>query len=184
MNVIDWVKSMVTSERWKHIESVRKMAVSLASKWDVDQKQADLAGLIHDVARDFSNDDLLKMANEFDIVIDEFSRQSPILLHGPVGAILAQKKFSLTRDVFNSVYYHTTGWKNMSFLEKIVYIADKIEDNRTFPGVEVLREEAFLDLDRALILVLENSLRYQLSKHAPIHPLTIEAWNSVVTHMQ
>ncbi|MBR4030759.1 MAG: hypothetical protein IKJ06_05130, partial [Clostridia bacterium] len=86
-------------------------------------------------------------------------------------------KFNISHDVYNACFYHTVGRQNMSKLEKIVYIADMTEENRTQDGVEKLREIAKLDLNRALLQGIENTISYLSSKKMKIHKNSLEAKN-------
>ena len=84
-------------------------------------------------------------------------------------------------EILSAIYYHTIGKENMSLLEKIIYIADFIEPQRNFPKLEWYREYAFKDLDKALRLIIENTIYFLIDKGKPIHPNTIKARNYLIT---
>jgi len=106
------------------------------------------------------------------------------LIHGPVGAKIATDLFKITdRDILSAIEYHTYGKKNMTKLEKIIYLADLIEEGRDYPGVEELRALAERDLDRAVLKALDNSIIHVIAKGGLIHPNTIEARNYIINKL-
>ena len=86
---------------------------------------------------------------------------NPNLAHGKIAAIIMERDYGISdSDILNAVSFHTTGRPAMSLLEKIIYIADAIEPNRSYPGVEEVREAAFKDLDEACLLSLNRTIEY------------------------
>ena len=103
------------------------------------------------------------------------------LMHGLAGSIIAKHIMGIEdEDVLNSISYHTTGRKNMTILEKIIYIADYIEPMRNFPGVDELRKIAYSNLDEALLLSFDNTIKYVITKGQLLHLDTIEARNYIL----
>ena len=84
------------------------------------------------------------------------------MLHAKVGALLAEKKYDIEdQEVLSAIRWHTTGKPDMTLLEKIVYVADYIEPKRDkAPNLKEVRKMAFVDLDRALLKILEDTLNY------------------------
>ena len=97
------------------------------------------------------------------------------LLHSKTGAAVARDKFGVTDEIYNAIYYHTTGKADMTLLEKIIYLADYIEPSRSFPGVEELRAAVHEDLDRGLCRALADSIQELQGYGSPVHPHTQEA---------
>ena len=112
-----------------------------------------------------------------DLALDDDMLSSKALLHGPAGAEYAKRNFEISENVYNACFYHTVGRKNMSKLEKIIYLADMIEENRTQEGVDELRKLAETDLDKALLQGIKNTISYLTEKGAKIHKNSIEAMN-------
>ncbi|WP_373867079.1 bis(5'-nucleosyl)-tetraphosphatase (symmetrical) YqeK [Thermobrachium celere] len=108
---------------------------------------------------------------------------SPQILHAYVGAHIAREYFSIDDDIFNAIYYHTVGRKDMSILEKIIFIADVIEEGRNFSGVEELRKLAFQDIDLAIIKSCELTIQYVISRGLLLHNNTVELRNSLIIKM-
>ncbi|NLC63911.1 MAG: HD domain-containing protein, partial [Thermoanaerobacterales bacterium] len=146
------LKNRLTHERYTHSLNVMHTASILATRYGVDKKKAELAGLIHDCARDLPADIQLKMATDFGILLDEIEKLQPELVHGPLGAFIARKQYGIDDDeVIRAVTIHSTGDKFMTSFDKILFIADYVEPGRCFPSVESIRKKLARDLDEALL---------------------------------
>lgn len=177
----EYLKEKLTQKRYEHSLSVQDTAVKLARFYHVDVKKASIAGLVHDCAKHMSNDEILSMARKNQILIDEVSELNPQLLHGNIAAVIAKDVMGIyDEEVLNAVACHTTGKKDMNLLEKIVYIADYIEPLRNFPGVEILREEAFTNLDTALLDAFNNTIKIVIDRGQLLHVNTISGRNYLV----
>lgn len=176
--IIDYIKSNLKESRYIHTLGVAEYAVKLAEINGVNPDRAEIAALIHDAAKNMSIDDQMKILNDNNYVIDDIMKESPQILHGPVSAILARNLMGIEdEEVIDAVMYHSTGRKNMSTLEKIIYISDYIEPNRNFPGVDEIRKTTFENLDKGVLLGLSNSIMYVLKNGNMIHPLSVDARN-------
>ncbi|WP_350342521.1 bis(5'-nucleosyl)-tetraphosphatase (symmetrical) YqeK [Proteinivorax tanatarense] len=155
----------LTSARYLHSVLVAKESIVLAKKFGVDHKKAYLAGIAHDIAREFSNTRILKLADKYQLEIDNLQRLYPAsLLHGPIASKILEYDFSIKdSQILNAVFYHTTGSPNMERFEKIICVADYIEPSRNFTGVGKLRNLAYKDLDLCLYHCLLGTY-YHLKK--------------------
>ncbi|KRQ88159.1 putative nicotinate-nucleotide adenylyltransferase [Caloramator mitchellensis] len=172
------LKFILDEKRMIHSLNVANSALELAKYYGIDLQKIEVAALLHDCAKNFSKDELITLAGNYKIEIDEVQRNSPFLLHGPVGAYFAKYEFGIyDDDIFNSIYFHTTGRKNMSLFEKIIYIADMISIDRSYPEVDLIRELVKVDLDKALIEATNSTLKYVIQRNLLIHPLTIDFRN-------
>lgn len=156
------MEKKLDSKRYEHTLGVAYTAAALAMRYDVDQNNALLAGMLHDCAKCMSNEKRLSICEKYNISISEAERKNPFLLHAKVGSFLAMKKYGITdKDVINAILNHTTGRPGMSTLEKIIWLADYIEPGRKqAPNLATIRKVAFEDLDRALLMALEDTLQY------------------------
>ncbi len=161
-------------KRFEHTLGVSYTAAALAMCHNVDVKQAKLAGMLHDCAKCMDNDKKVKICEKNSIEISAVEQENPFLLHAKVGRHLAQTKYGVEDlDVLQAILYHTTGRPEMSKLEKIIYIADYIEPGRKpLPNLPIIRKLAFVDLDAALVQILENTLTYLKSCAGTIDPMT------------
>lgn len=179
--IIEYLKEKLKKNRYEHSLGVRDTAIKLAEIYNADVKKARAAGLVHDCAKYMSDEEILSIAEQNDIYIDEVSRVNPQLLHGSIAAVIAKNIMGIyDEEILNAVKYHTTGKKNMSSLEKIVYISDYIEPLRDFPGVEDLRKKAFTDLDGAMLDAFNNTIKVVIIRNQLLHVNTIQGRNYLI----
>lgn len=171
------LKGRLTFERYRHSLGVMSTASLLAARFGADQKKAELAGLVHDCARDIPNDIQLKMADEFGILLDEIEKLEPELIHGPLGAAIACKEFDIDDEVYRAIAIHSTGDACMTLLDKVVFLADYVEPGRCFPGVEAIREKSIRDLDEAILSAFASTIKHVVEKGRFLHPKTVSARN-------
>ena len=179
--LINELKTSLSSHRFNHTVGVAQSAVQLAALYGADPKKAETAAFLHDTARELDSHKMIKKCEQYGIVIDEIELHVPDLLHGKVGAFIAEEAYGITDpEILDAVKYHTTGRKNMSLMDKIIFIADMIEPGRQFPGVDLLRQKALEDLNQALVAGLNSTIRFVLEKGMLIHPNSIEARKSLL----
>ena len=155
------LESLLSEYRYNHCLRVGETAASLAKHYKINAEEAYLAGLTHDIAKEFTmeeNEQFIKEHNLDENLLDPKNKK---FIHGIVGAVLVREKYHFNKDMVNAIYYHTTGRPNMSDLEKIVYLADKIEPGKNYQGIEEERRLAYQDLDKAVILCLETKIKKQ-----------------------
>ncbi len=147
-------------------------------RYGCDIQKAQTAGLLHDCAKCLSDDKRLSICKKNHIPVTELEGRNPFLLHAKVGSYLAREKYGIKdRDILMAIQSHTTGRKNMSLLEKIVFVADYIEPGRKHaPNLSEIRKLAFLDLDKAMLRILEDTLGYLKNSNGDIDPMTEETW--------
>lgn len=174
----EYLKAKLKKSRYVHSLGVMDTAVKLAERHGADVAKARIAGLIHDCAKCMDEKDMIDLVTHEDMNIDEVSMRNAALLHGPAGAIIAENEMGIgDQDILGAVRYHTTGKSDMSLLEKIVYIADYIEPNRNFPGVEELREITFEDLDKGLLKAFDNTIKHVVDGGQLLHFDTVKGRN-------
>lgn len=170
------VKGQVNPNRFQHILGVIDTAKKLAQQVGVDVTKAEIAAILHDYCKEWRKEELQNiLINHLDT---HWLSYSMATWHAPVGAYVAQQKFDIIDcDIFNAIYFHTTGRARMSLLEKVIWVADYIEPGRSFPGVEVARDLAKVSLDEALCYGLKSTIQYLTNREQTIHPYTFEAYN-------
>lgn len=181
-NIEEKLKEMLPEKRVKHSIGVSNCAVKLSEIYNCDREKAKLAGLIHDCAKYFTNEEIEYNVKKFNIDLDPLEENNRSLSHSIVGSYVIQDKFNIEdADIINAVRYHTTGRENMSLLEKIIYMADLIEDGRNFPLVDELRQLAYSGkLDEALLLSFNNTIKFVMNNNQFIHPRTVTARNYIL----
>ena len=169
------VTALLKPNRVAHVLGCRDTAVALARRWGADETDAARAGLLHDITKALDGQLQLTLCAEYGIILDDFSKENPKTLHALTGSLVAERVFGESEAVVSAVRHHTTGKADMSLLEKIIYVADYMEPNRDFPGVQRLRQLAFTDLDEALRLGLTMTLQLLQDRGSTISPQSREA---------
>ena len=184
-----YLKKHLTKERYQHTLGVAHTAVAMAMRYNPDTsnaefiKRAETAGLLHDCAKCMDNDKKIKICEKNNIPCSDFEISHPYLLHGKVGAYIAKNKFDiLDEDILQAITWHTTGRPEMSLLEKIIFIADYIEPSRNpIPELDVIRQLAFVDIDKAMKKILSNTLKFLEKKGNPMDKMTQITYDSYVS---
>jgi predicted HD superfamily hydrolase involved in NAD metabolism len=172
------LKSSLLEKRFIHSLGVMKCAEKLAELYGADAHKAAVAGLLHDCAKNYSKDDMFSLCEEYGIELDDVMRKSTGLIHGLLGAEVAKREYGIDdEEIYDAIYYHTMGKPDMSLLTKIIYIADGIEENRHYDGVDRIRSLAEEDLDKALILQIDYTIKSVISKGGLLHTNTIDTRN-------
>lgn len=155
------LKEYLCPKRFRHTIGVAKMAEKLAEHYQIDKEKAYLAGLLHDCAKNLPEDELRSLIKRSSFSVYEGELDNPQLLHSIAGSVIAKEVFGIEdKEILSAIRYHTIGKVDMTLLEKIIYLADLIEENRTFALVEKMRNLAFVNLDQALLLSIENNICY------------------------
>ena len=169
------VVSLLKPNRVAHVLGCRDTAMELAKRWGADVTDAGRAGLLHDITKALDGPLQLTLCEEYGTILGEFSKHNPKTLHALTGSLVAERIFGENKQVVDAICSHTTGKADMNTLEKIIYIADYMEPNRDFPGVEKLRDLAYRDLDKALKTGLEMTLEMLKKNKQEISPASAEA---------
>ena len=167
-------------KRYNHSLGVMYTAQALAMRYNFPIYSAGVAGILHDCAKEMTNDELLKFCLENDIIMSDDEQICQYLLHSKVGAYIAKHKYKIKdTDVIDSIRFHTTGHPNMSLREKIIFVADYIEPNRyPIDQLDIIRYTAFQDIDMACAMILQNTLKHlkkDPNRHIDVN--TIEAYD-------
>ena len=152
------VVSLLKPSRVDHVLGCRQAAVELAKRWGVDETDAARAALLHDITKALDGPLQLTLSRAYGMILDTFSIRNTKTLHALTGSWVAQRIFGENDAVVSAIASHTTGKPGMNLLETIIYVADYMEPNRDFPGVEELRRLAYTDIYGALRLGLNMTI--------------------------
>ncbi len=166
---------LLNPNRVAHVLGCRDTAVELARHWGADERDAARAGILHDITKAIDGPLQLTLCEAYGKILSDFSRRYPKTLHALTGSLVAERIFGENKAVVSAIEHHTTGRADMSLLEKIIYVADYMEPNRDFPGVEKLRELAYSDITAALKLGLEMTLEHLKRQGSEVSPESREA---------
>ncbi|MBE6800568.1 MAG: HD domain-containing protein [Ruminococcaceae bacterium] len=182
---IEILKGKLTEKRFIHSLNVAESAKELAKLYGYNEEIAYTAGLVHDCCKDTPAGLQLSYMLENGAELTEIEISSAKLYHAMCGSIYVKKEFEIeNEDIINAVRYHTTGRKDMSLLEKIVFIADFISAERDYDGVEIMREKAIRSLDEAIVEGLGFTIKDLIDRGERfVHPDTIDAYNDAMMNI-
>ncbi len=167
--------SLHKAKRVAHVQGCSDTAVKLARIYGANEDDARRGGILHDITKALNGEEQLKLCEKYDMILTDFERNHPKLLHAKTGAEVAKRIFGENEAVTEAIRWHTTGRGGMSLLEQIIYLADYMEPNRRIEGVEELRELTFSDLDAAMIRGLEMSVSHVTGNGGIMDQRSLEA---------
>ncbi len=176
--IIEKVKEILPKKRFDHVVRVVDMSLKLAKIYNSDIDKVKKSAYLHDIAKFFTLEEMLDLLDENEIEKEYVVRE---FLHGFAGAIYVKKEFQIDdEDILNGIRYHTVGRKGMSQIEKIVYLADAIEEGRDYEGVQEIRELAYKNLDKAILMEANHKIKYLIDIGVVLHPNTVEMRNWIL----
>lgn len=184
-DVYESLSSTLRPNRYIHTLGVAHTASLLASCCGstppVERLRAETAGLLHDCAKYLSGDEMIALCDEKGIELSEFERENDSLIHGKLGAYLAETRFGIRdEEILSAICFHTTGKPDMTTLEKIIYVADYIEPGRDMEchpyPLEQVRRTCFDNLDEGLLMILTNTIDYLKREAIPIDEMSIQTY--------
>lgn len=156
------VKSKVSIKRFNHIMAVVDMSIKLAKIYNADIEKCKIAALLHDICKEMNMEEMKKICkNNFSEDLSDEDLENDEILHPFVGAYWVEKNLKIEDiEILNAIKNHTLGNKNMTLVEKIVYIADAVEITRNYPGVEEIRNLVFKDLNEGILFEARKKEKY------------------------
>ncbi len=172
------IKSKLNEKRYYHSLCVADEARRLALKYGADADKMYLAGLLHDITKNTSDNEQLQLFKKFGIILTAVENASPQIWHAMSGALFVKYELRIDdEDIISAIRYHTTGKSGMTLSQKIVYLADLTSADRSYPDVEDIRQLANKDLNKAIFAVLKFTVNNMSGKALPLHPDTLDAYN-------
>lgn len=173
-----YVQKKLSKERYEHTIFVVKQALKLADYYKLDTEKVEKAALLHDIAKEFNEQELLQNVEQSDILFHtDFLNAKPIW-HAFAGGEFVRKHLGVQdEEIINAIKYHTTGRQNMSDIEKVIFLSDLTEDSRKFEGIDFLREQLFVSLDTAMYYALKHTLLFLLKSRVTVYPQTVLGYN-------
>ena len=178
------METVMSEKRLRHCLGVEKAARELAERFGFDVEKAGLAGLLHDYAKKVSDEQFLALIDKYQLDPD-LKNWGNNVWHGMVGIYKIQEDLGVKdADILRAIEIHTVGSSTMSELDKVVYVADYIEHNRDFPGVDKARELAKRSLNQAVAYETARTVEHLAHKGIPIYPQTLETYNAFVGYLK
>ncbi|KRM91830.1 bis(5'-nucleosyl)-tetraphosphatase (symmetrical) YqeK [Fructilactobacillus florum] len=178
--IISKLKKHLDKNRFDHCVRVEATARELAAANGADQTIAGLAGLVHDYAKQRDVAEFQGLIRRFQLD-PELLKYSRAIWHGYVGYLLVQQELGINDiRILNAVKYHTIAAPVMSVYDKIVYMADYLEPNRSFSGVEMARAKTQASLDEGVVFQNQQTMTFLIERGQAIYPAALEAYNALV----
>ena len=174
------LKRYLKEDRYKHSICVMEMSGRLAEHYRVNKQRVMKAALMHDMAKELPLDELKKYVINNEIYVSKMEMFVGVTLHGKVAADMCRKKYKFDKEMCRAISNHTTGKVRMSMLEKIVFIADKIDETRKYEGVENLRKLAFETINKAILQNIDNTILNNMKRGRPILEESIKTRNYIL----
>lgn len=171
--------SLHKEKRVRHVIGCSDTAVRLAELYGENTTVARRAGILHDITKALTDAEQLQLCEKYDIILNQLERENPKLLHAKTGAAVAREVFGESEAVWHAIHWHTTGRVGMTAMEKILYLADYMEPNRDFEGVDELRRLTEHSLDDGLRLGLRMSVDQLTKREMEIDPNSLAALHSL-----
>ncbi|MDB5100006.1 MAG: putative nicotinate-nucleotide adenylyltransferase [Cyanobacteria bacterium RYN_339] len=183
LSIGDWMRERLSPHRYQHVLGVAATARELAVRYGADPDKAELAGLLHDAAREWRPPQLLASAREWGLHVGYLEELAPMpSLHAPLGAEVARREFGVEDpEVLSAIAHHTLGAEDMTVLDKVLFLADGIEPGRgDADHLRDVRQASRTDLDRACRLSLDHTFTYLLRSGQVLHPRSVQARNWLI----
>lgn len=175
------VRRHLTDKRFYHSQCVSAEAVRLAQRYGVDVDKARLAGILHDIMKDTPPEEQLKILGDSGIILTKTQQRNRKLWHSLAGAAYISRALGVTDgEVVSAVECHTSGKKDMTLLDKVLFVADYISADRDYPGVEEMRQAADSSLEEAMVEGILFTVNELMERRMPVAAESIEAYNDAI----
>ena len=174
------VKNILSEKRFKHTEGVIKRALEYAEIYNVNIEDTKIAALAHDIAKELPQEEAFELVKKYNLELDEIEKVNFNLVHSKLGAEIVKEKYGFNEDIINAIRYHTTGRENMSILEKIIFLADATEENRSYKELNSLVEMIKNNIDDGMLFTLKWTFEDITNKKYLLHLDSVKAYNFLV----
>ena len=170
------IKGYIDEKRFDHSLSVAHLAYRIAKEQGFDYRKAYIAGILHDIAKGVDRDERLILMKKY---YPDYLDVGTFAYHQFLGELIAKRDFDIQdQDILNAIKFHTTGRKEMSWLEKLIYATDTVDPLRGYDSSELIKalEE---DLNSGFVVVLKANYEYLKVRHLSIdNPLSDECFKT------
>ncbi|MBF0779216.1 bis(5'-nucleosyl)-tetraphosphatase (symmetrical) YqeK [Streptococcus cuniculi] len=181
--LLEKISSAMSAKRFRHVLGVEAAALELARQYGCDEKKASLAALLHDYAKEVDEQVFLDLIDQYQLG-EDLKIWGNNVWHGMVGIYKIKQDFGMQdQEILQAIERHTVGAAQMTLLDKVLYVADYIEPNRDFPGVDEARRLAKVSLEKAVAYETAHTVAHLATKGIPIYPQTIETYNAYVGYV-
>ena len=175
------IRDLLDDYRYNHSLCVAEEAKRLAILYNEDVENAYLAGLLHDITKNFTIDEHLNIFSKFDIILSDVEKESIPIWHGISASAYVKYILGINEEkIISAIRYHTTAKSNMSLFEKLIYLADYTSADRNYPDVDVMRRLVNESIEEAMLYSLKYTIKDLISKDRAVHPDTLNAYNEII----
>lgn len=172
------LKKRLTPKRYNHSLCVADEALRLAEKYGCNEEKAYLAGLLHDITKNATQEEHLNIFNNFGIILNDVEKNAEKLWHAISGAAYIEHILKISDiEIITAVRYHTTAREGMSLLEKVLYLADFTSADRDYDDVDIMRQKVEISIEAAMDYALSYTIEDLLKMKKALHLDTIRAYN-------
>ena len=175
------LKNNLSEFRYEHSLLVAEEAKKLAHHYKLDEEKAYVAGLMHDIAKEFSDEENTKWVERYKLPKELLLPEYRNMVHADIGAVVAKELYGLDKEVCNAIKYHTIGHVPMADLDKIVFVADKIARNISSPIIEKERILAYQNIDKAIELCLSSQKDRLEEAGEKMHPTSLKLLQTIIS---
>ena len=172
------MQKRLTPKRYNHSLCVADEAVRLAQKYGGDCDKAYLAGLLHDITKNATQDEHLQIFNEFGIMLNDIEKSAEKLWHAISGAAYIEHILGIKdQEIITAVRYHTTAREDMTQLEKLLYLADFTSADRDYDDIDIMRQKVEISMEAGFDYARSYTINDLVSRGKPLHLDTVKAYN-------
>lgn len=165
----DDVKKNLSEFRYNHSLMVANEAKKLAKHYNYDEEKAYLTGMIHDIAKEFTDKENQEIIEKYHLSQSLMDEELKEIIHADIGAIVSKERYNVDEEISKAIKFHTIGNINMSLLDKIIFVADKIAREKQTTMIKEASKVAYQDLDRAVLIILESQKQRLESQKKSMH---------------
>lgn len=181
---IELIKNNLSEYRFHHSMCVAEKAKELAKKHGLDENKAYLAGILHDITKEMSNEEQIALIEKYDRELSYVEKGNHRVFHQMSGAVYVKNILKINdEEIINGIRYHTTGRENMSLFEMIIYLADFTSEDRHYPDVEIMRKKTDENLYSAMLYSLKYTIKSVVSENRLLHPDTLSCYNWIANEL-
>ena len=184
MNFEDYIaiiREKLDDYRYNHSLCVAKEAKRLAILYGENSDDAYLAGLLHDITKNLTPQEHLKIFDDFGIMLTDVEKSSIPVWHGISASVYLKNILKVQNEnIISAIRYHTTGKSNMTLFEKLIYLADFTSSDRNYPDVDIMRNLVNTSIEEAMLYSLRFTIKDLISKNRAVHPDTLNAYNEIL----
>ncbi len=178
--ITNFAKETLSKKRFYHALGVAKIAIKLGKIYKVSKERLYTASILHDIAKEMSYQEQISYLQQRSLELTDEELECKGILHAYVSAIMAKEKFNIDDEIFNAIYYHSTGHKNFGIFGKIIFAADYLDPSRKLHKQRKLYKITKKNIDEGLILIINEKINYLINEKGILHHNTLNFYNSII----